>query len=59
MKTLNDDTESPCLRDFDYATDTVSGSNLFSDREERERIREHAKNRLENLLNQSHGPGAN
>ena len=50
MKTFNDD-ENETLRIYDYATGTVSGSNIFSDKPERERIQEHAKNRLESFLN--------
>jgi hypothetical protein len=53
-KILNDENESS-----DDAMDNVSGANLFSDKEERERIREHAKNRLESFLNQSSVPGQN
>ena len=51
MKTFDDDDENETLRIYDYSTGTVSGSNIFSDKHERERIQEHAKNRLEKLLN--------
>ncbi len=51
MKTFDDDNENQTLRIYDYATGAVSGSNIFSDTDEREHIREHAKNRLESFLN--------
>jgi len=51
MKTFDDDNENQTLRIYDYTTGAVSGSNIFSDTDEREHIREHAKNRLESFLN--------
>ena len=51
MKTFDDDNENQTLRIYDYATGAVSGSNIFSDTDEREHIREHAKSRLESFLN--------
>ena len=50
MKTFDDDNENQTLRIYDYTTGAVSGSNIFSDTDEREHIREHAKNRLESFL---------
>ena len=52
-KPFNDDTENHTLRLLDYTTGEISGSNPFCDKKEREHIREHAKNRLDNCLNQS------
>ena len=51
MKTFDDDDENQTLCIYDYTTGAVSGSNIFSDTAEREHIREHATNRLENFLN--------
>ena len=50
MKTFDDDDENQTLCIYDYTTGAVSGSNIFSDTAEREHIREHAQNRLENFL---------
>ena len=53
MKAFDDDDENQTLCLYDYTTGAVSGSNIFSDTAEREHIREHAQNRLENFLKPS------